>query len=60
MKDTNLLESLLEMSIHDVLEWVRDTFTPSYRKEVEAYLADSADVFDLERRIRILQRRGVV
>jgi len=60
MKDTNLLESLLEMSIHDILEWVRDTFTPSYRKEVEAYLADSVDVFDLERRIQILQRRGIV
>ena len=60
MKDKNLLESLLEMSIHDILEWVRDTFTTSYRKEVEAYLAESADVFDLERRIRILQRRGIV
>jgi hypothetical protein len=51
---------VLDMSINDLLEWVKDTFTPSYRKEVEAYLADSTDVFDLERRIRILQRRGIV
>ena len=60
MSNTNLLESVLETSVHDVLEWVKDTFTPTYRKEVEAYLADSTDVFDLERRIRILQRRGIV
>ena len=51
---------VLDMSINDLLEWVKDTFTPSYRKEVEAYLAESTDVFDLERRIRILQRRGIV
>jgi hypothetical protein len=60
MSDTTLTGSVLEMSVHDVLEWVKDTFTPTYRKEVEAYLADSTDVFDLERRIRILQRRGIV
>lgn len=52
--------SILDMSMHDVLDWVKDTFTPSYQKEVEAYLADSVDVLDLERRIRILQRRGIV
>ena len=46
--------------MHDLLDWIKDTFTPSYQKEVEAYLADSADAFDLERRIRILQRRGIV
>ena len=51
---------ILEMSMHDLLDWIKDTFTPSYQKEVEAYLADSADAFDLERRIRILQRRGIV
>jgi hypothetical protein len=41
------------------LKWIKDTFTPSYQKEVEAYLADSADLCDLERRIQILQRRGI-
>lgn len=58
MSDTTL--SVLDMSVHDLFVWIKDTFTPSYRKEVEAYLAESADVFDLERRIRILQRRGII
>jgi hypothetical protein len=44
----------------DWLEWIKNTFTPSYQKEVEAYLADSTDLCDLERRIEILQRRGMV
>ena len=60
MTSSTLPWPTLDMSINDLLEWIKDTFTPSYRKEVEAYLADSADVFDLERRIRILQRRGIV
>ena len=60
MNDTTLSRSILGISVHDVLEWARDTFTPTYRKEVEAYLAESTDVFDLERRIRILQRRGII
>ena len=42
------------------LKWIKDTFTPPYQKEVETYLADSADLCDLERRIQILQRRGIV
>ena len=60
MNDTLWSKSVLDMSIHDLVEWLQDTFTPSYRKEVEAYLAESTDMFDLERRIRILQRRGIV
>ena len=60
MNNTTLSGSVLDMSVNDLFVWIKDTFTPSYRKEVEAYLADSVDVFDLERRIRILQRRGIV
>ena len=52
--------NILDMSMHDLLNWVKDIFTSSYQKEVEAYLAESVDVSDLERRIRILQRRGIV
>jgi hypothetical protein len=52
--------AVLDISINDLLDWIKDTFTPSYRKEVESYLADSTDIFDLERRIQILQRRGIV
>ena len=60
MNNTLLSKSVLDMSVHDLIEWLRDTFTPSYQKEVEAYLSESTDMFDLERRIRILQRRGIV
>lgn len=42
------------------LKWIKDTFAPSYQKEIEAYLADSTDLCDLERRIQILQRGGIV
>lgn len=40
--------------------WVKETFTPNYRKEVEDYLATSVDVYDLERKITLLYRRGIV
>jgi hypothetical protein len=50
----------LDMLKHNLSEWIKDTFTPPYQKEVESYLADSTDLFDLERRIEILQRRGVI
>lgn len=52
--------SALDISLDDFLSWVKDVFTPSYRKEVEEYLAESVDIYDLERRIRILQRRGMI
>ena len=45
---------------HNLSGWIKNTFTPPYQKEVEAYLADSTDLCDLERRIEILQRRGMV
>jgi hypothetical protein len=47
-------------SLKDVWQWVVDTFTPEYRSEVEAYLADSFDIYDLERRIVLLQKRGMI
>lgn len=40
--------------------WVKETFTPQYRDEIEAYLANSTDVFDLERKIVYLSRRGMI
>jgi len=44
----------------DFWSWVKRTFTPHYRSEIEAYLAESVDHVDVENRIRILQRRGLV
>jgi len=56
------LEALggVEMPKFDFWSWVEKTFTPDYRKEVDAYLADSTDHYDLEFRMRTLMRRGVL
>ena len=40
--------------------WVSKTFTPSYQKEIDAYLEESMDHNDLERRMNILRRRGMI
>jgi hypothetical protein len=47
-------------SLNDFWLWVKSTFTPAYRNEIEAYLADSTDHADVERRILALQRRGMI
>lgn len=47
-------------SLSDFWQWVKTTFTPAYRNEIEAYLADSVDHADVERRIINLQRRGMI
>jgi hypothetical protein len=47
-------------SLADFWNWVKATFTPAYRSEIEAYLADSTDHADVERRILALQRRGMI
>lgn len=40
--------------------WVKNTFTIDYRREIEAYLAEARDYIDLQNRMDILQRRGVL
>jgi hypothetical protein len=47
-------------SLTEFWQWVKKTFTPAYRNEIEAYLAESVDHADVERRIINLQRRGMV
>lgn len=44
----------------DFWMWVKRTFTPSYRAEIDAYLAEATDIYDLERRMRNLVVRGMV
>jgi len=44
----------------DFWNWVKKTFTPDYSLEIEKYLGESADVFELENRIKLLQQRGVI
>jgi hypothetical protein len=46
--------------LSDFWNWVKTNFTPSYRSEIEAYLADSKDHAEVERRIQVLQRRGMI
>ncbi len=41
-------------------EWVTKTFTPHYIKEIEQFLAEATDHYDLEHRINILSRRGII
>ena len=41
-------------------KWVEEMCTPSYQKEIEAYLADSVDTAEVERKIIQLSRRGII
>jgi len=47
-------------SLTDFWNWVKKSFTPAYRTEIEAYLSDSVDHVDVERRIKLLQQRGMI
>jgi len=47
-------------SLTDFWNWVKKTFTPHYRSEIEAYLAESTSHADVENRIKLLQRRGMI
>lgn len=54
------LEGVSPPTLKNFWEWVVTAFTPAYRSEIEAYLADSQDHADVERRIMNLQRRGMI
>lgn len=41
-------------------DWVKKTFTVDYQKEIEAYLADCNNHADLEQRMKLLMRRGMI
>lgn len=41
-------------------EWVKQSFQPNYQKEIEQYLSEATDRFDLEYRMRLLTRRGLI
>jgi hypothetical protein len=41
-------------------KWLDEMFTPDYRREIEAYLADSVDTAEVERKIIQLSRRGII
>ena len=47
-------------SIKDFWSWVEKAFTPSYQSEIDMYLKDSVDHKDLEARMQVLVRRGLI
>ena len=47
-------------TISDFWSWIQKAFTPSYQNEVEMYLKDSVDHKDLQNRMDILIRRGMI
>lgn len=47
-------------TISDFWAWVKRTFTPSYQTEIQSYLDQSTDIFDLEFRMKMLARRGML
>jgi len=59
-KELEPLAGIEAPTLADFWSWVKNTFTVSYKGEIEAYLADSIDHADLENRIRRLQRRGMI
>jgi hypothetical protein len=60
LEELNALAGVDAPTLKDFWSWVEKTFAPHYRKEIEAYLADSVDHVDVENRIRTLQRRGLL
>ena len=47
-------------SMSDFWSWVEKAFTPSYQNEVEMYLKDCVDHKDLQSRMNVLIRRGLI
>jgi hypothetical protein len=59
-KELDALSGVETPNLTEFWNWVKKTFTPYYRNEIEAYLAESVDHVDVERRIKLLQRRGMI
>lgn len=51
---------MISQATDNFWSWVKKTFEPHYRKEIEDYLSESIDQCDVERRIALLQRRGMI
>lgn len=51
-----ILSGAVAKAIDSIKEW----FTPSYLSDVESYLSESVDLYDLERRMKLLQARGFI
>ena len=51
---------ILAGALAKAMDSLKDLFAPSYKQEVESYLADSTNLVDLENRFKLLQLRGFV
>jgi hypothetical protein len=51
---------ILSGAIAKAIDTFKEWFTPSYLTDVESYLSESVDLFDLERRMKLLQNRGFI
>ena len=56
----HLTQTKISDNLANFWDWCKRTFTPAYKAEIEAYLAESADLCDLERRMAALMRRGML
>lgn len=54
------MEGVSVPSMFDFWSWVTKSFTPSYQKEIDNYLKESTDIFDLEQRMKTLRYRGMI
>ena len=59
-KELDALSGVETPSLTNFWSWVKKTFTVTYQGEIEAYLSESNSHADLENRIRVLQRRGMI
>jgi len=59
-KELEALEGVSVPTSKSFWDWVLTAFTPSYQKEIEAYLADCRDHVEVEHRMTVLQRRGML
>jgi hypothetical protein len=46
--------------VNQFWQWCKQMFTPAYQNEIEAYLSESVDHSDLEKRQERLIRRGLI
>jgi hypothetical protein len=46
--------------LKQLLNWIAKSFRDPYKQEIERYLSESIDAADLERRMRIVENRGML
>ena len=47
-------------NMHTIYKWLKELFATEQRDDIDQYLQDSVDVYDLEFRIRALARKGII